>query len=40
MIDRWLKAVDKGELIGAVFLYLAKAFDPLSIFLTPVRNIF
>jgi hypothetical protein len=27
MIDRWLKAVDKGELIGAVFLDLAKAFD-------------
>jgi hypothetical protein len=25
MIDRWLKAVDKGELIGSVFLYLAKA---------------
>jgi hypothetical protein len=23
----WLKAVDKGELIGAVFLDLAKAFD-------------
>jgi len=31
MIDRWLKAVDKGELIGAVFLYLAKAFDPLEL---------
>jgi hypothetical protein len=30
MIDRWLKAVDKGELIGAVFLDLAKAFDLLD----------
>jgi hypothetical protein len=30
MIDRWLKAVDKGKLIGAVFLDLAKAFDLLD----------
>ena len=30
MIDRWLKAVDKGELIGAVFLDLANAFDLLD----------
>ena len=30
MIDRCLKAVDKGELIGAVFLDLAKAFDLLD----------
>ena len=30
MIDRWLKVVDKGELIGAVFLDLAKAFDFLD----------
>ena len=30
MIDRWLKAIDKGELIGAVFLDLAKAFDLLD----------
>ena len=29
-IDRWIKAVDKGELIGAVFLDLAKAFDLLD----------
>jgi hypothetical protein len=30
MIDRWLKAVDKGELIEAEFLDLAKAFDLLD----------
>ena len=30
MIDRWLKAVDKGELIGAAFLDFAKAFDLLD----------
>ena len=30
MIDGWLKAVDKGELIGVVFLDLAKAFDLLD----------
>ena len=30
MIDRWLKAVDKCKLIGAVFLDLAKAFDLLD----------
>jgi hypothetical protein len=30
MIGRWLKAVDKGKLIGAVFLDLAKAFDLLG----------
>ena len=30
MIDRWLKTVDKGELIGAVFLDLSKAFDLLD----------
>ena len=30
MIDRWLKAVDKGKLIEAVFLDLAKAFDLLD----------
>jgi hypothetical protein len=30
MIDWWLKAVDKDELIEAVFLDLAKAFDLLD----------
>ena len=30
MIYRWIKDVDKGELIGAVFLDLAKAFDLLD----------
>jgi hypothetical protein len=30
MIGRWLKAVDKCKLIGAVFLDLAKAFDLLD----------
>ena len=30
MIGRWLKAVDKGKLIGAVFLDLAKAFNLLD----------
>jgi hypothetical protein len=41
MIDRCLKAVDKGELIGAVFLDLAKAFDLLDheLLLQKLQNI-
>lgn len=30
LIDRWLKAIDDGNMIGAVFLDLAKAFDLLN----------
>ena len=27
MLDKWLKNIDKGEITGAVFCYLRKAFD-------------
>ncbi|VDI55536.1 Hypothetical predicted protein [Mytilus galloprovincialis] len=30
LIDKWLKAIDDGDLVGAVFLDLAKAFDLLN----------
>ena len=30
LTDKWLKAIDEGNLIGAVFLDLAKAFDLLN----------
>ena len=27
LLDKWLKSIDKGELVGAIFLDLRKAFD-------------
>ncbi|VDI18509.1 Hypothetical predicted protein [Mytilus galloprovincialis] len=30
LIDNWLKTIDDGDLVGAVFLDLAKAFDLLN----------
>ena len=30
LLDKWLKAVDEGNLVGAVFLDLCKAFDLLN----------
>ena len=30
LIDRWLKAIDEGDITGVVFLDLAKAFDLLN----------
>ena len=28
--DKWLRAIDEGKYTGAVFLDLAKAFDPVD----------
>ena len=30
--DKWLKAIDEGKYTGAVFLYLAKAFNTVDHF--------
>ena len=30
MVERWLEAIDNGDIVGAVFLDLAKAFDLLN----------
>ena len=30
LLDKWLKSIDKGELAGAIFFYLRKAFDVVN----------
>ena len=30
LLDKWLKSIDKGEIIGAVFFDLSKAFDVVN----------
>ena len=30
MLELWKKALDKGQSVGAIFMYLSKAFDTLN----------
>ena len=30
MVDYWLKALDKGKLVGVIFIDFCKAFDPVD----------
>ena len=30
LVDKWLNAIDKGEIIGAIFFDLKKAFDVVN----------
>ena len=30
LLDKWLKVIEEGNLVGAVYFYLCKAFDLLN----------
>jgi hypothetical protein len=37
LIDRWLKCMDDGNLIGTIFLDLEKAFDTVDYFILGIK---
>lgn len=39
LIDRWLKCMDDGNLIGTIFLDLKKAFDTVDYFILGLNHI-